>query len=110
MNQYCSTWGWLNNLLKNNQDQIEHSACQVYFLNVFIDIAECFSYYVLLCVGCFKIPISKYERISALLFLLKKYTFQELKRETAKAALAMKTLQEKMEEKLKVELEQKVHI
>jgi hypothetical protein len=34
--------------------------------------------------------------------------FQELKRERAKAALALKSLQEKLEEKLKMELEQKV--
>lgn len=34
---------------------------------------------------------------------------QELKRERAKAAATIKSLQEKMEEKLRMELEQKVH-
>jgi len=36
--------------------------------------------------------------------------FQEIKRERAKAAAAIKTLQERMEEKLRVELDQKVCI
>lgn len=35
---------------------------------------------------------------------------QELKRERAKAAAALKSLQEKLEEKFQKELEQKVHI
>jgi len=46
--------------------------------------------------------------ISFLLFHLN--TFQELKRERAKASLAIKSLRQKMEDKLKIELEQKVHI
>lgn len=40
----------------------------------------------------------------------KKLIFQDLKRERAKAVLALNALQEKLEEKLKMELEQKVHI
>jgi len=39
-----------------------------------------------------------------------KLIFQDLKRERAKAVLALNALQEKLEEKLKMELEQKVHI
>ena len=37
------------------------------------------------------------------------YHFQELKRERTKAATAVKSLQEKLEEKLRMELEEKVH-
>lgn len=38
------------------------------------------------------------------------FHFQQLMRERTKAAAAIKSIQEKMEEKLRVELEQKVHL
>lgn len=47
---------------------------------------------------------SKYLEYIAFIF------FQELKRVRAKAAAALKSLQEKLEEKLKTELEKKVKI
>lgn len=58
------------------------------------------------CLHAYFLKTKKYKLIVTLCF----YTFQELKRERSKAALAIKSLQEKMEEKLKMELEQKVVI
>jgi hypothetical protein len=53
------------------------------------------------------LPLQSYQ---VLIFIFCISILQELKRERAKAALAIKSLQEKMDEKLKLELEQKVHI
>ena len=57
-----------------------------------------------MCIKCLQLlPINLEPPVTTL-------AFQEIKREKAKAAAAIRTLQEKMEEKLRMELEQKVDI